>query len=492
MIERDQLPLQNSKAVPGDEGTFPFYNTFKHRDLKWDLYMREKYGKVWASRIFSGKLIIVTDFDTTRQVCTQQENLLKMSYLPSTQIIMGSDSLLFLEGEKHRVMRKMLNPMFEQSSINARMEFIRKAAQESMNKFVTGTEDEIVAVYDLVKWYLAKVLIWILFGYESDDERLEEFADWAYEMTDGAFDFFTFNLPFTRFGKAKRARKAVTAWIDDLISSRDKLNPDCILKILLDTKDQNGRPLSRKAIDDTMILLTVAGVSTTRDAASRLFQNLAQYPDVANRLREELDNVDLEQCAASKLGDLQYLDGVLRETLRLNPPVGAVVRQAIEDIDTGKYLFPKDTVIFFSFSQAWKTDPMFVDMKDEMAVANFCPDRWSVPLAKEKGQYFPFGLGSHACIGLHLAQLEMKLLIASYVKEYEWKLMNSEKVWFVEGALYKPYNGLPISVNKRYLRNDRKYPTLRKPKSSVGIQARLQGLQSIQRCCAKQTLSRLR
>eukprot|EP01024_Parvocaulis_polyphysoides_P018939 TRINITY_DN18456_c0_g1_i2.p3 TRINITY_DN18456_c0_g1~~TRINITY_DN18456_c0_g1_i2.p3 ORF type:complete len:127 (+),score=10.75 TRINITY_DN18456_c0_g1_i2:41-382(+) len=96
-------------------------------------------------------------------------------------------------------------------------------------------------------------------------------------------------------------------------------------------------------------------------------------------------------------------------------------------------------------------------MIGEMAPEKYYPCRWLDPVAKQKGTFYPYGMGARTCLGLHLAQLEMKLFLANVVYRYEWEMVNNSNNWTTD-AIKKPKDGLPLRFRPRDRQNQSKRP----------------------------------
>jgi hypothetical protein len=214
-----------------------------------------------------------------------------------------------------------------------------------------------------------------------------------------------------------------------------------------------------------------AGHETTASALCYAYHLVRTNPATLQKIREEHDNVlgnDLAavagkiQASPLLLNQLPYTSGVIKEVLRLFPPVGTV-RQGQPDFfltqpDTGTR-YPTDGFMIFGCSTAGQRNGAFWERPDD-----FVPERWLAregdPLHVRKNAYRPFELGPRNCIGQELAQLELRAILALTIREFDVKSALPEDGGRVLGELaYQvlrpgdltghPVDGMPVQIEMR-------------------------------------------
>ncbi|KAH8034295.1 hypothetical protein HPB51_022748 [Rhipicephalus microplus] len=193
----------------------------------------------------------------------------------------------------------------------------------------------------------------------------------------------------------------------------------------------------------------IGGFDTTATAASFAIHLLGNHPEVQAKLHEELDAVfgcDQERPVTREdIAQLKYLDCVIKETLRLYPPIPAIARKLGEDLTLENCTIPKGTVavIFIYFMHR---HPRFVPKPND-----FIPERF-LELDKERHPflYIPFAGGARNCIGQKFAQLEDKILLAQILRRFkvQSKTRNEDLQMSLELVL-RPTQGLHIKLTPR-------------------------------------------
>ena len=186
------------------------------------------------------------------------------------------------------------------------------------------------------------------------------------------------------------------------------------LDLLAGGLDEAGLPLGDDDVAEQLLLLLFAGYETTASALSCLLLTLLQHPAELDWLREELDVLpwppeEGEAGTATDALRAPRLDAVVKEVMRLTPPVGGFFRRTLEPIALAGVLVPADRVVQVSIaaSQRHGADP------EDLAI--FRPQRH---LAGDTTvTLLPYGGGERVCLGKALAELEIRLLAVGLLKQ---------------------------------------------------------------------------
>lgn len=226
-----------------------------------------------------------------------------------------------------------------------------------------------------------------------------------------------FNLgPWKRF---KEASDGMIGLASDYASefirrARESDDNPSLLKDLLDLNAMDDAEISRSMVD-----LIIAAADTTSNSLQWMLWNLAKYPRVQRAIREEVESLgDLEAFMNIKQ-TCPYLGAFVKEVSRLYPTAPFLARFLDHPISLDGYPLPANVPIAFSL---YTTSRMPEYFEDPLV---FKPERWLRGDAKSHDQTkhayasLPFGIGKRMCIGRRLADLEMHLLIASFVLKFD-------------------------------------------------------------------------
>ena len=221
---------------------------------------------------------------------------------------------------------------------------------------------------------------------------------------------------------SRRRHERATADLDELVATlvaeRDGEGDD-LLSTLIGAEFPDGSAMDPETVRDQLVTFLFAGHETTATALTFACWLLAGREDVRKRLDAELDAVlgDRDPTVAD-LPELVYVDGVVREALRLYPPVYAVYREPRETTSLGGYRIPADATLQLSIygvhrDERWWDDP-----------EAFRTDRWADSGGtggdRPEYAYCPFGGGPRHCIGMRFAATELTLALATLARRVEF------------------------------------------------------------------------
>jgi cytochrome P450 len=236
---------------------------------------------------------------------------------------------------------------------------------------------------------------------------------------------------------------------------RGELNGTCF-SIFIDNLDEQGQPWSDERIATaTVLMVWGAYIEVASLMASCLIQT-RQRLDVRERILKEAFDHNLEQQATSgdlAAWDLPFVQGVLRESLRLMPPAGGGFRITSEDIEVSGYRIPAGTVVTAdprignAMSSLFPEPKSFVperwmratEQSDNSTQAYRCPFTGSA-LRLPKEAWFPGGIGLHGCPGLPLAELSVRVFLVRWMQSIQqWESSPEDS-----GPI--PYTLVPIRI----------------------------------------------
>lgn len=196
------------------------------------------------------------------------------------------------------------------------------------------------------------------------------------------------------------------------------------------------------------ILFLLVGYDTTSNALTFTAHNLATHPACQEKLIEEIDAIlGKEQPNYNNVQKMEYLERVLCETLRLYPSACRTHRLAEMDIVIEGYTVPNGTDISFPIYSIHR-DPRFWENPTRFDPERFTPENKA---KRHPYAYLPFGHGPRSCIGMRLAQVEMRLAIVSILQHYRFKTCEETEIplKLSKANLLKPENGVKLLLESR-------------------------------------------
>jgi cytochrome P450 len=266
-------------------------------------------------------------------------------------------------------------------------------------------------------------LLKTMFGMAIDESLVERF-DRVYDVLGKhvAVRGPTFFLPewFPLPGR-KAALAAVNelhAMIDGIVAERRRAaEPGTdLLGLMLAARDESGAGMSPEQLRDEIKTALFAGYDSTATAISWTWYTLATHPESARRARDEVLRVMPEGApTAQQVAELAYLGRVFQDTLRLYPPFSFHPRMALEDDVIGGQRIPAGTNLLYS-NYAPGRNPAFWEYPDSFYPDHFLPEHVG---KRHRFAYQPFAAGPRVCIGMAMATLEAKIILALALRSYD-------------------------------------------------------------------------
>jgi cytochrome P450 len=398
-------PAKPASKVPGPRLPRPLQSWLGvARPVESRLTLRRRFGPVFRSNdAIAGQVFHVADRELIEKMFKwkpAEYNVGEPRQI--TDPVTGPSSLLLLDGERHLRMRKLMLPPFHGEAIAHYAELIKQITNDEIDCWRSG---DVIRTRSVAQAITMEVIIRAVFGI-TDPERVAKLKLLLPRLSSInpilGFEAVRKDLgPRSPWGRFIRDRDRVDAMLYDEIARR-RSDPNGgvrndILTLLLSARDEEDNPLTDQELRDELITLLLAGHETTATSIGWAFERLLRTPPALERLTAEVDGGD----------GSDYLDAVIKETLRVRPVVTEVFRAPNEPTHLGGYLFEPGMQLAASI--------LLVQLDPDLYPPDphaFRPERF-LDGAPEPYTWVPFGGGVRRCIGAAFAQLEMKVVIAT-------------------------------------------------------------------------------
>jgi cytochrome P450 len=391
------------------------------------LKMRKRYGRLFRTNdVIAGPMVHVADRALIEQMFKWKPAQFRVSEPRQVmEPVTGPESILLLDGDRHMRMRKLMLPPFHGEAIAGFAELIEEITNREIDRWRTGDTIRTRAVAQTITM---EVIIRAVFGI-TEPERIEEFK----RLLPGLSSINPILLlmqkdlgPRSPWGRFLARRDRVDALLFDEIERRraaDQNGRGDILTLLLSARDEDDNPLTDRELRDELITLLLAGHETTATSIGWAFERLLRTPRALDRLTAEVNAAESDE----------YIEAVIKETLRVRPVVTEVFRAPAEPVELGGYLFEPGTQLAASIFLV-QYDPELYPPDPEA----FRPERF-LDGAPEPYTWVPFGGGVRRCLGAAFAQLEMKIVIAAFLRRAQLRAPRERS----EGARFRGVTLLP-------------------------------------------------
>ncbi|KAJ4327134.1 hypothetical protein N0V84_002396 [Fusarium piperis] len=222
-----------------------------------------------------------------------------------------------------------------------------------------------------------------------------------------------------------------------------------VLARLMEGRDEKGQPLGREELTAEALTQIIAGSDTTSNSSCALLYHVTRTPGVLEKLQAELDASIPSHISVptfDMVRDLPYLNCVINETLRYHSTSGVGLPRQIPEGSPGVtirgHFFPAGSVLSVPTYSIHHSKEIWGPDADD-----FKPERWEDVTPRQKDAFIPFSHGPRACVGRNVAEMEMKLIVATWARRYDVEL-KQEIMETREGFLRKPL-GLDIALKMR-------------------------------------------
>lgn len=382
---------------------------------------------------FGDELIFINDPATIQYILTNDRKLFESPGSLNTILepLVGQNSVMLLDGDRHKKERKLLMPSFHGDHLQVYGELIEKLTIKILDRLTVGQKFTAMSITQKIT---IQVIMEIIFGVH-ESEKSGQIIKYACQLLNflnnpltASILFFPFlqkNLgKFSPWGYFLYLRKQLDQLIYAQIKERrNQLNPDQkdILTLLLLTKDEQGQTLTDQAIRDELISFLLAGHDTTALAMAWALYWIHKQPEVYQKLIAELKSLgdSFNPMAVIKL---PYLTAVCYETLRIHPVAmltfPRVPQTKVELLGTK---FDQKAILAGCIYLLHQREDLYPEPH------KFKPERF---LEKQFSPYefMPFGGGVRRCMGEALAMFELKLVLATIIKNYQLELGETKPV----------------------------------------------------------------
>ncbi len=442
--ETTELSLPpGSLGLPAIGETLDFF-----KDGQFGNKRHKKYGPVFKTSLFGKPTIFLKGAEANQFILTHENQYFEVQWPPSLKALLGY-SLSLQIGAMHQSRRKILAQAFMPRALSSYIDGLQHITEAYTKHWA---EQKTLTWYPELRRYTLDVACKLLIG--VDDGANTPLGDYFETWSGGLFSI-PLNLPWTTFGRAKRCRKLLLKEIESIIRSRQQMQQaqalqahlpqaqDDALGLLLQAEDENGARLTVDELKDQILLLLFAGHETLTSGLATFCQQVAQHPEILERLRTEQQRSP-QAITLETLKEMTYLEQVLKEVLRLTPPVGGVFRKVLQDCTYGGYRLPQNWSVLCQIGSTHSSPDHYPDPDV------FDPDRFS-PERQEKQakySYIPFGGGVRECLGKEFARLEMKLFASHLLRHYQWDLLPNQDLTLLTIPTPIPRDGLKVSFNR--------------------------------------------
>ncbi|KAJ6450388.1 cytochrome P450 [Mycena sanguinolenta] len=416
------------------------------------------------SALWQGDVVVISDHAAVKHIFGQAYTYVKSPAFQPVVVKVVGRGVVWAEGEEHKFQRKMVSPAFSISAVKKMapsvMNCVERLIGRLQNDCVGG---KVVNMCDYIPAVTLDIIGTVGFGqdfgpnspdgraildaWRTDVALFSSFAGFLAPIVIGVAPWIT-KLPIKQLHEDSTAKKVIHRVGRKMLQGPPNIDGTDMFSILI-------------------LSFFMAGFETTSGTIHLILHDLARHPQVQTKLREEILSADSYEIDV--IESLPYLDAVTREGLRLHPSARDTHRVAIRDdvvpfknpvtLSNGETIYNlavKAGDGFIIPFQVLNTDPMVWGPD----AAQFVPERWLAGGSNPPSEDLPHGPwgnvsnfvdGPRHCIGWRLAVQEIKLIVGTMVKNFEFKDTGAKVEKYISPAVQPFVDGqpayLPLEVN---------------------------------------------
>jgi cytochrome P450 len=445
---------EKCKVAPGPKSYIPLYTLFQYRRDRLDFFLRlmKEYGDIVCLTVGGKNIFLVTYPPYVKRILeTNASNYKPSSSYEELEELIGK-GLVTTDGEIWKRHRRIAQPAFRKSNLFSFIPSSVESIRETLNGW--GYSPDRCNVVDInreMRCLMMNITRKSLFGSDmpldiaSFNYAFDTAHTYIMHRIESKFPLVRSMLFERSFRRCKLTLESAISGIIAECKGRNSASNNLISSLAGTVDSETEQYLTDAELLDEALTIFLASYETTASSLTWLFYLLSQNPAAREKVEWEVaENLRGNLPTPDSVFRLPYVLMVIKESLRLFPPVWAFSRQAIEDDELGPYHIPKGSKIAISpYCMHRRTD--YWDSPE-----SFCPERFGSEHygARRAGAFCPFGAGPRQCLGQNFAMIIMQLVLMMVVQKYRLDPVKGYKLRMKAGIFIKPLGGMPMTIER--------------------------------------------
>lgn len=442
--------VRNHRFPPGPVGNIIFghFAEYSRDPLGFLSRCAREFGDVASFRLPGTRFYLLSNPEHIGKVFTSTNSEFINHggmRMPLSRMLFGS-GILTSEGDEWRRQRSLTFPSFRHSRVPEYAEIMIDETRRMLDSWKVG---EPVEIFDEMTKLTLRTFMRTLLR-SSKAGQSDEITKSFFALRDG----FLLKGRLQSFGMLwrmpvkSRYRHAINRLdlvVDNIIHERrlETNSHDDLLSVLMSAEYKDGRPISEKQLRSEIKTFLFTGIFGAALPLGWAHYSISHNHGVGQRLSAETERLfsgdilsgpDLKKC--------EYARWIMKETLRLYPPIWASGREAIVDCEIDGFFVPKGTQIILS---QWVTQR---DSRFWSDPERFDPDRWALVNGRPKYAYFPHGGGPRFCMGDAFAELLSVIVLSMVTQRFSLRHVSDDAVGMIPSYALFPEGKVEVLVEK--------------------------------------------
>lgn len=360
--------------------------------------------------------------------------------------------LLLRDGDEHRHHRRLLLPSMKREALQGYLQRMEAPVQAAVGQWVQAGQLPALGLPAMRHLALSRAADLLLALRDAQEVKRAE-HDFS-ELVEASTALIRLPLLGRRYARGLRARGRLVAQLLSLTRHRRAQPGPDLLSQLVQARDEEGHQLQDDEVVDHLVFLMMAAHDTTASALTSALVLLAQHPHWQAQLLEELHSEDPSADLMGRLAARNQMGRVIREVLRLHPPVAFLQRQTLAEVEVDGVRLPRGALLTLAPLHVQRDSQWWAE-PDAFNPDRFNPDRFKPDSGRSTDPtphpyaWTPFGGGAHLCLGLHLADAQMRLVLGALLKSAQWHLPEGSTPTWRHAPITHPVERIPLLFTPR-------------------------------------------
>ena len=433
------------KEVPGESGLPVVGHTLRFMKNCNQLFddMHGKYGAVYYNRFLNSKVVHLLSPQGNEFVLLDREKNFssKLAWNMSLKQLFPN-GLMLRDGDDHRYHRRLLGAPFKSSALEV---YVQQMNADISKTVATWAEPSDFLFYPAIKQLTLDLATKIFIGEELNEEA-DELNQAFVDVVAASMVLVRYPMLGNKYQRGLEGRALLENYFASRLDSKRNSSDSDMFAEICRTQAEEGSGFSDQDIVDHMIFLMMAAHDTTTSSLSSVCYALAKNPQWQDAIHEQIISHGESQLLYADMPEFDIAGLVLKEALRLYPPLPTIPRFAIRDCEFEGYKISRGEFVNVSPSFTHR-DPSIWTEPEKFDPSRFNPER--AEDRKHKHAWIPFGGGAHKCLGIKFAELQVKLVLFHLLKNYELKVADGYLMPYQPAPIGKPGDQLPLTLVPR-------------------------------------------
>jgi cytochrome P450 len=417
------------------------------KDMVGHLNSLEKvHGPAWRVAIGRSGMISLLGPDALEFVWKNRDGAFsnKLGWEPYIGRVFPG-AIMGMDGDEHRYQRRIMQVAFRKSALRTYLEQMGPAIALGVGAWLPPSAASASRqMFPLLKQLTLDLAASVFMG--VDLGRSSKELNRAFVATVAAsLAILRVPIPGFKMWRGVRGRELLVKRFRELMPAKRATHTSDFFSEFCHVQSEQGERFTDQEIIDHMIFLMMAAHDTTTSTLTTMMYQLARHPEWQERLRAKAMALGKAQLEHDDLDQLDELTWVMREALRLTPPLTSMPRMCTKDTVFQGYAIPAGTLvglypIHVHYMPSLWSEPF-----------RFDPERFSPERQEDKRHAYawvPFGGGAHMCIGQHFATLQIKAIMHQLLLRYRWSTAPGYIMPYQLVPIAKPSDGLRVTLQR--------------------------------------------